>query len=314
MKVIIAVDLGGTQIRVASFLPDSTKPLQVKKIPTRSKGETAYERLVGAIASIWPADGSVMCISAAIPGPVDPETGIIMFTPNIPGWENFPLAQKLTERFGVSVFLGNDANMAALGEWKFGAGRGHKHVLYLTISTGIGGGVIVDNQLLSGFRGLAAELGHVTVLPEGPMCGCGRRGHLESISSGTGIANYVKEQLALGTASSLAALPSPSAREIAEAARNGDVLAIQAFERAGKFLGIAMANFLCIFNPSIVIFGGGVSFSGELLFAPMRKVIQEQIMGTSYLDGLEIASAKLGDDAGLIGALALAIYKTKHDN
>lgn len=314
MENIIAADIGGTQIRVALYALDTTKPLQIKKIPTKAAKSEPYARLVEAIESLWPADGKVLCISAAIPGPVDPQTGVIASTPNIKGWEDFPLAEKLRDHFKVPVFLGNDANLAAMGEWRFGAGIGHKDVLYLTISTGIGGGVIANNRLLEGSHGMATELGHVTVLPNGPKCGCGQRGHLEAVAAGPAIVRYANEQLSEGKPSILKQGENLTAREISAAARAGDALAISALARAGKYIGQALADFLVIFNPSIVILGGGVSFSGDLLFNPMREALKKSVMDQEYLQGLEITIAKLGDDAGLLGALALAISKIKHDN
>ena len=314
METIVAVDIGGTQIRVAIFTTEGEKPLQIKKIPTKTAHSQPYDRVVEAIEGLWPADGQVACISAAIPGPVDPRTGVIVSTPNIEGWKDFPLAAKLHERFLVPVYLGNDANLAATGEWEYGAGKGHRDLLYLTISTGIGGGVIINNQLLEGSRGMGAELGHITVLPNGPLCGCGKRGHLEAVAAGPAIARYVRAQLAKGKPSLLKSGENLTAREIASAARAGDKLAISALARAGKFIGLAMADFLLIFNPTIVIFGGGVSFSGEFLFGPMRKSLKKNIMDLEYLKDLEITTAKLGDDAGLLGALALAKSKIKHDN
>ncbi len=259
------------------------------------------------IQTIWPEKETVSAIVVASPGPVDPERGIIFSAPNIPGWENFPLADRLNERLRVPVFLGNDANLAALGEWKFGAGRGHRHLLYLTISTGIGGGIISDNQLLLGARGLAGELGHIPILPDGPVCGCGQAGHLEALASGPAIAEYVKEKLRQGAVSSLQPDPKITAADIGEAALAGDVLAMEAYLRAGKFIGQALAGFLHIFNPSVVIFGGGVSFSGSLLLDPVRESLEKYVMDPGYLEGLTITTAELGDDAGLYGALALAL-------
>jgi glucokinase len=314
MTIIVTVDIGGTQIRVATFAPDGIKPLQVKKIPTKAAKSDPYTRVVGAIETLWPKDGRVECIAAAIPGPVDPNTGVIASTPNIQGWKDFPLAEMLHAHFKVPVFLGNDANLAALGEWKFGAGQGHKNLLYMTISTGIGGGVIVDDHPLEGAHGLGGELGHVTVLPNGPMCGCGQRGHLEAVAAGPAIVRFFNEQVANGKTSSLQAGDNLTAREISTAARNGDALAISAIARAGEYIGRALADFLVIFNPTIVIFGGGVSFSGEFLFNPLQKALQKSIMDHAYLDGLTITTAQLGDDAGLLGSLALAKSKIKHDN
>jgi glucokinase len=242
----------------------------------------------------------------ASPGPLDPYTGTILDTPNIPEWVNFPVGPKLSEHFGVPVYLDNDANMAGLAEWQYGAGRGHNDLIYLTISTGIGGGVISNGRLLQGYRGMGAELGHMIIDPNGPVCGCGHHGHAESFASGTAIARYFCEQLDAGQKSSLPAQPAPSAAQIAEAALQGDALAISAFQRAGHYLGIAVANYLATFDPSILIFGGGVSRSGDLLFKPFRESLEKHIFHPHYLDDLIITKAALGDDAGLLGALALA--------
>ncbi len=305
MEVIVTADIGGTHIRVAVFHKEGSKPIRQKRIATKGK-DPAHVRLNNLIAELIQPGDQVLAISAAAPGPTDPKLGLVLNAPNIAGWENLPLARIITSRVNVPVYLGNDANLAALGEWRFGAGRGHNDLVYLTISTGIGGGVICDGHLLLGHRGLAAELGHITVDPAGPMCGCGHRGHLEAFSSGTAIARYVAGQLASGRTSSLTAIPSPSARDISAAADAGDPLAVESLERAGHYLGIAIANYLHIFNPSIVILGGGVSSSGAHFFLPMRQSLKECVFAPGYLDNLTVTTAALGDDVGLLGALALA--------
>ncbi len=311
MKTYIAIDIGGTQIRAACYPENATTPLSVEKTATHAAGATPLENLIAAVRKVWPEDGEVAAIAAIAPGPLNPYTGIIIEAPNIPGWEGLPLRQHLQDAFGVPVALGNDANLAALGEWKFGAGQGHHHLVYLTVSTGIGGGVIVDDHLILGLSGMAAELGHVVLLPDGPLCNCGHRGHLEALASGPGLARWAKEQLEAGVASSLPTDRPFSGKDVADAAKAGDALSIAALARAGKFLGMAIANFLAIFNPSIVIIGGGVSQSGELLFAPLRAAVHEYAMNEQYTDGLSIVPAALGDDVGLIGALALAV-ETAH--
>jgi glucokinase len=305
MTHIVAVDIGGTHIRAALYQPNSITPVAHKR--TRSLGNEpgVYDRLERAIESVWTPD-HVRAIGIASPGPLDPYTGTILDTPNIPEWVNFPLASKLSSHFNVPVYLDNDANMAGLAEWQFGAGKGHENLVYLTISTGIGGGVISQGCLLQGFRGMGAELGHMTINPDGPLCGCGQRGHIESFSSGPAIARYVAEQLTAGQKSSLQGEADISAAQIADAARAGDALGISAFERAGYYLGIAVANYLAIFDPSILIFGGGVSQVGDLLFKPFKESLRKHIFHPHYLDNLVITKAALGDDAGLLGALALA--------
>jgi glucokinase len=284
---------------------DSTEPLFQKRISTRGKG-TPTERLLGLIGDAWPKEGRVLSIGAAFPGPLDPFAGVIISAPNIKGWENLPIRQILRDRFHVPVAVGNDANLAAVAEWRFGAGRGHHNLVYLTISTGIGGGVIIEDQLLLGMRGLAAELGHVTVWPDGPLCSCGLHGHLESVGSGTALANYFNEQAALGKPTSVHADPIPTSKEISKAADAGDALAIEALGRAGYYVGIGIANYLLTFNPSIVILGGGVSRCGPAFYDPLRKSMTEHILRPEYADTLVLTTAQLGDDVGLLGALVLA--------
>jgi glucokinase len=307
MKKYISVDVGGTQIRVAIFGENSIVPLVQKKIPTQGDNQTPIERIIALLKELWPSDGEVNSIAIAAPGYLDPEKGIVLTAPNIPGWKNYPLASLLREHFDVPIYLGNDANLAALGEWKFGAGRGHHDILFMTVSTGIGGGIISGDKLITGVNGMAGEIGHVVSVPDGPICGCGKRGHLEAVASGTGIARHVREQLANGVPSVFPAGSSPSAKEIAQAAKNGDKLSKEAFDLAGFYLGRTVADFLHILNPSILILGGGVSMSGDLIIKPMKESMAKHVIVPEYMDKLEIVQAALGDDAGLLGALALSI-------
>lgn len=309
MSTFIAADIGGTHIRVAAYEKDNPTPLTHKRTRSYGKKTGIFSRLVKAIETVWPANDSVRAIGMASPGPLDPKSGIVLATPNIPEWLDFPLTEKLSQHFGVPAYLDNDANLAALGEWKFGAGRGHHHLLYLTISTGIGGGVIVNDRLLHGQHGLAAELGHVTVLADGPVCSCGYKGHLEALAAGPAIVRYVREQLEAGIQSELRSGEELNAREVAEAAKRGDTLAKSAYQRAGEYLGIGVASFLHTFDPSIVILGGGVSQSGALLFEPFEASLREHTFNPRYLENLTLTTAALGDDAGLLGALALAQIK-----
>lgn len=305
MNYSIAVDIGGTQMRAACYSEESQSPHQIQRIATQG-GKTPLERLLELLHTVWPADGPVTGIGLAAPGPVDPYEGVILKAPNIRGWENLPLRQILQDEFHVPAAVGNDANLAALGEWRFGAGQGHHFMIYLTISTGIGGGVILDDHLVLGVRGLATEVGHITVLPDGPLCGCGQRGHLEALASGPAICRWVTQEIANGVPTVLQAGKLLTAKEIGEAARQGDELAIAALARAGTFIGVAVADFLHIFNPTAVIIGGGVTQTGPLLFDPLRTAMREHLMSPDYMENLMLAPAALGDDVGLMGALALA--------
>jgi glucokinase len=306
MGAIIAVDIGGTHLRAALYEPENTRPIVHERVQTHTEEPDVYGRMEALIGSIWPTDKEVEAIGVASPGPLDSHTGYILKTPNISEWQNFPLGPSLSKHFHVPVFLDNDANLAALGEWRFGAGRGHHHVLYLTISTGVGGGVIADDHLLQGYHGLATELGHTIVDPDGPPCSCGFAGHLEAFSSGPAIVRYVLQELQAGAKSSLRLADNITARVIADAAMHGDALSVSAYHRAGEYLGIGVASFLHAFDPSIVIFGGGVSRVGALLFDSFHASLKKRVFHPRYLEDLKIEMAALGDDAGLLGALALA--------
>jgi glucokinase len=306
MSNYIAVDIGGTQIRAGLYPRDGLEPIKLERASTRHPTATPLERMIELIASIWPEDNKVAAIGTAAPGPIDPRLGIIREAPNIQGWVNIPLRKHLEDHFHVPIALGNDANLAALGEWKYGSGKGHHDLLYLTISTGIGGGVIIDDRLMVGANGLAAELGHVTVLPGGPLCGCGLHGHLEAVASGPAIARWAEQELQRGVPTSLIPGPGLTAKAIGMAAATGDELAIAALARSGTFIGRALADYLHIFNPSIVIIGGGVSQAGSFLMDPIRTSINENVISPYYTDNLILTTAALRDVAGLMGALALA--------
>ncbi len=309
MGIIVAVDIGGTHMRAASYATDKLKPILQKRIETLATEPDGFNRLLNLIQDIWPKDESVDAIGVASPGPLNPYTGYLLAPPNNPEWHNFPLAPNLSRHFNVPAYLDNDANLAGLAEYRFGAGMGHHDVLYITVSTGIGGGVIIRDKLLQGYHGLAAELGHSIIDPDGPLCSCGYNGHLESFSSGPAIVRYVLGKLEAGARSSLKREAGLTARDIAEAAKQGDVLAISAYQRAGEYLGIGVASFLHAFDPSIVIFGGGVSQVGPLLFDSFHASLKKRVFHPRYLEDLVITTAALGDDAGLLGALALAQMK-----
>jgi glucokinase len=303
----IAIDIGGTQLRAAVYPEEGLIPVDQKSISTHQGKEKPEVRLLDLIQSVWPKDDGVRCIAAGVAGPVNPKSGIVYHAPNISGWIDFPLGTFISHKFKTETRIGNDANLAGLGEWKHGAGVGHHDLIYLTISTGIGGGIIIDDKMLVGPHGIAAEVGHITVWPGGPLCGCGKRGHLEAVSSGTGIANFVKDQIDKGVASALVdCRDSISAKEVTRAAQHGDELAVKAFDQAGRFLGQAIADLCLLFEPTMIVLGGGVTKAGDLLMNPMRQALQEGVFTPEYLQHLEISLAKLGDQVGLVGALTLA--------
>ena len=312
MPTVVAVDLGGTNIRAAIFPTAEAKPTAIARAPTlAAEGpEAVIDRIIAAIQEVASGIEGGMRIGLGAPGPLDPKRGLVIEAPNLPGWVNIPLRDRLEQHFECPVALGNDANLAGLGEWRHGAGRGAHNLLYLTLSTGIGGGVIVDNRLLVGAHGLAAELGHMTVRPDGPLCGCGQRGHLEAVASGPAIARRARERLAAGEASALRAVADwdrdLTAEDVGRAALAGDSLAVAVVAEAGAAIGTHLANLLHVFNPEVIVLGGGVSQIGAPLFGPIEQALRENVMHPAYLEGLRLERAALGDDAGLIGAMVLA--------
>lgn len=314
MAQIVSVDLGGTHIRAALFPTFEPTPATQTKIETlASEGPDAViERIAKTIENQIPerVESNQIRIGIGAPGPLDPATGVILEAPNLPGWINIPLVERMQTHFDCPVALGNDANMAALAEWQFGAGAGTQHLIYLTISTGIGGGVISDGRLLTGVHGYAGELGHVTISLEGPHCACGQYGHVEALAAGPAIARRANEKLAAGQSSSLRdkyeAEGEIRAEDVGHAAHQGDSLALETLDEIGDILGNHLANLAHTFNPEIFVLGGGVSQIGEPFFKPIHEAIRKYAIHPSYLEGLRIVPAALGDDAGLVGAMILA--------
>ena len=313
MSSLIAVDLGATNLRVAYFKRDQPPPADSIKVPTlASQGPDAViARMIETIESILPARKKKdLRIGVGSPGPLDPFRGVILDTPNMPGWNEIPLCERLAEHFSCPVVLDNDANLAALGEWSHGAAQGTKNMIYLTISTGIGGGAIIDGKLLRGAQGLAGELGHMSVQSGGSQCGCGQHGHLETLASGPAIARRALALLEAGEASMLAELVDDSEPLSAElvglAARKGDALAREVVGEAGEHIGRHLASLAHAFNPEVIVLGGGVSRIGELFFEPIERAMRKHVMHPAYVDQLRLLPAKLGDSAGLVGAMVLA--------
>ena len=301
MNVTIAIDIGASRMRAASYALDGTEPVLYNQIATRSEGIPVEDRLTNLIESICPDDFNILSIAAACPGPMDPINGIIVAPPNIPEWRYFPLQEFLQTTFSVPVALNNDASLAAYGEWYFGAGKNCSDLIYLTISTGIGAGIILDNSLFIGPSGFGAEIGHTTLESKGPECSCGQTGHLEALASGPSIVRWVKSKLADETLKEHFPEGELTAKLVSDAAEDGNELALAAYERAGKYIGLAIADLLHIFNIPRIIIGGGVSRAGDLLFDPIRKSIKEYVISEVYLENLQVLPAALGDDFGLDG-------------
>jgi glucokinase len=313
---VIGVDLGGTQIR--AVLADATgKMLARHKLLTLAHEglEAVQKRLLAAIAAVMPAEG-VAAIGVGAPGPTDPYRGIILMGPNLPGWRNVNLSELISARFGTPTFVGNDANLAGLAEHRYGAGRGVRHMVYVTVSTGVGTGVIVDNRMLLGRQGLAAELGHMTInvaTEDNDRDDDGIIGTLEGLAAGPHIAKRAQAALAAGVQSMVTdlvegELGAVTPRILNEAARAGDRFALEQFALTGKYLGIGIANMLHIFNPERIVMGGGVWIHAkDLMEDAMWRTIRARAQSPEYWQDLSIVTAALGDDVGLLGAVALAL-------
>ncbi len=310
---LIAVDLGGTQIRTARYTADGVQEARVA-MPTNPQDgvEPVLQRMRSAIRQVWPMQGQVAAIGVGVPGPLDSKKGIVRFAPNL-GWSDVPLRRLMLETFDVPVFVANDADVAALGEHRFGAGQGVADMVYLTVSTGVGGGLIVDNHLFTGGNGLGGEVGHITVEPHGRRCRCGNIGCLETVASGTAIARAARERIAAGEPSALIDMVNGdlsliTAKEVNEAGQRGDPLARAVFAEAGSYLGIAMVSLMYLLNPSLFVLGGSVTKAGELLLAPLRATIEDRAP-QAYREQTRIVTAMLGGDVGLWGALALCLMQ-----
>ena len=309
---VLALDIGGTNFRLA-LVDEDGSILKQNRGSSRSEDgpEAAIRTVLEAAGDVLAGTepGSLAGMGIAIAGLVTPKTGVLLTSPNLLSWYNTPVKDIFEREFRIPVSVGNDANMAVLGEHRFGAGAGSDDVIYITWSTGIGGGVIIGGKLLTGSCGFAAELGHMTIDISGPKCNCGSIGCLEMLSSGTAIARFAAERLSNGEASAIATAvdgdpAKVTAKIVADAARSGDPLALEVMHTAAANLGVGLANFVHIFNPEIIVLGGGVSQSADILFQHVREVVAERIM-PDY--SVRIEPAALGDDCGLLGAAALVL-------
>ncbi|HOB91595.1 MAG: ROK family protein [Bacillota bacterium] len=310
----IGVDLGGTKI--ATGAGDQTGAILVRDVrPTEAhKGtEATINNIKASIRQVLEQLGpdlQVCGIGVGSPGPLSVSEGVVYSAPNL-GWDHVPIRQILKDEFGVRVEVGNDANVAGLAEWRFGAGEQCRNMIYVTVSTGIGGGIIVDGKLLLGSHDFAGEIGHMIMVENGPLCGCGRRGCFETLASGTAIARRAQEAVRLGVPTAMLELVDGDIDRIdsavvARADAAGDALASEILDEAIRYLSIGLGNLVTIFNPDRIVIGGGVSNIGDRLFRPLRRMILSRAMRES-VSRVEIHRAKLGSDVGVVGAMCLVM-------
>lgn len=308
MRAALAVDLGGTQVRAAlvgedgTFLAAHAEPTLARDGPEAVIGQIV--RLLRQMESR--ADGcTILGVGIGAPGPLDLERGVVLHAATLDGWTDVPLAAILHARLGRPVRVENDANAAALGEWMFGAGRGTRHMVFVTVSTGIGGGVIVDGRLLHGRHGMAGEVGHMAISDSDIPCACGSVGCWEALAAGPALARFANAQAALDPSTTLPRDGTASARHVVAAASAGDALAGRLLDREAQWLGVGFANLLHLFSPERIIVGGGVSAGLEQMRPRIEQVMHRRVM-VPYRD-VPVLRAALGADAGLAGAAGLML-------
>lgn len=313
---VLAIDLGGTKIASAIVSSEGRVLARDYRLTLADEGvEPVIARILSAVEHLLKKGGVGLSrldsISIASAGAIDSERGLVTSSPNLPGWHNVPLRGMVRERFGVSTFLINDASAAALGEHRLGAGRGTENLIYITVSTGIGGGIIINGRLYLGTSGSAGEIGHMTIDVNGPECYCGNNGCLEVLASGRAIAREAIRRLGEGESSALTGIVAGkidliTAREVSQAAEAGDPLALGVVSQAAMYLGVGMVNVVNIFNPEVIVFGGSVAKMGDLLLNPVRQLVKDRAFELSA-QAVRIVPASLGDDVGLLGAACFAL-------
>jgi glucokinase len=313
-KYVVGIDLGGTKISGA-FADLEGNVLSQYTIPTSaSEGANAVlDRIIAVINRVIEESGKgieqISAIGIGSPGPLDSKRGIIIESANLP-FKNFNLVAPVKDRFKVPVYLENDANVAAIGEYLFGAGKGTENMVYITVSTGIGGGAVINGRLYKGSTSNALEIGHTTIDPEGPRCNCGNYGCAEAFASGTAIGRQAKEAVAANLDTSLKNYENVGSYEVFREAEKGDRVATDILEKSLKYLGICIANVITSFDPEVVAIGGGVSKGGEIVFDRVKEVVHTRCLKT-MAESCRIVPTGLGADAGVIGAVALAITENR---
>jgi glucokinase len=305
----IGLDLGGTQVRAA--LVEDARILRRASVLTDVKGGPRavmdqIGRLVGEVSG--GGDGDVAAIGVASAGPLDTPSGIILDIPTMPGFAMFPLREAVATATGLPVILENDAIAAAFGEWRHGAGRGLRNLAYITVSTGIGGGIVADGRLIRGRRGMAGHVGHIRLGQEGPPCACGATACFEALASGTALGRRAREEAAIhpqGFLARAAKVRPVDARDVIDGARAGDAACRALVEEEARFLGQGITAVIHCFSPDRVILGGGVSQAFDLLDEGIHAVIRADAL-PAFRD-VSVVPSELGDNAGLIGAAAMAL-------
>ncbi len=320
MNVYVGCDLGGTNIKAGLVNIDTGAVIVSDSTPTQSrKGpESVLKRMAGLIEELIASSkiekSEIGGLGISAPGVIDLETNTTLFLPNLYGeWKNVPVGEQLHDYLGLEVSMLNDVRAITFGEWAFGAGKEVDSMACFAIGTGVGGGLVVNNQLVLGFGGTAGELGHQTVDLNGPVCGCGNRGCIEVYASGPAIAAMAARGVRQGWSTKIAELIDNDLNKltpeiVSKAAQMGDAFAKEVWQRAGAFLGIGVANILTSVGVKRVVIGGGVAKAGDLLLDPIRREVKKRVF-LMPVDKVDIITAKLGTDAGIVGMAAWSAQK-----
>jgi len=308
----IGIDVGGTKV-LGGVVDSDGKILATARKDTPQQGGKALTQVIAETALELMNQHEVTSVGVSAAGFVSADRTTILATPNIANWNGVNLVEELTALIGLPIVIENDANAAAWGEAKFGAGRNQQHMMMLTVGTGIGGGIVIDGKLHRGAFGIAAEIGHMRVVPEGHLCGCGARGCFEQYASGNALIRHAREAISAspdmarnllsrgdGTVAGLTGVA------ITEGARDGDTVALAAFNTTGQWLGAGIASLSVLLNPSYVVIGGGVIDAGEILLKPTREALERTMPFAGKHPFPTLIAAELGNDAGLVGVSDLA--------
>ena len=312
MTNTIGIDVGGTKV-LGGVVSQTGEILTIARRDTPREGGRALTETIGDVALALANEFSVDSVGVSAAGFISSDRQTILATPNIAGWNGVNLDQELTQIIGKRIVLENDANSAAWGEFRFGAGRGRKDLMMLTLGTGVGGGLILDGALFRGAFGIGAELGHIRVIPDGHLCGCGIRGCLEQYASGSALMRHAREAISASPdlARNLLArgdgtLEGLKGHHITEAARDEDPVALAAFNTMANYLGAGIASLCAVIDPSCIVLGGGVIDAGEIFLTPTREAALRLIPFTGKHPYPEIVPAELGNNAGLVGVADLS--------
>jgi len=308
---VIGIDLGGTNVRTAVVNAQGEMLARDQRITPAEEGSDAVvmsilESVNRILAQVHVDVSDLGAVGLACAGLSNPETGVLYTSPNIPALKDVPLAGLVERELGKKVFLMNDANAAAVGELYLGAARGARNFIYVTLSTGIGAGVVIDGEIYAGSTGLASEPGHMVIDDQGPVCYCGSRGCWEPLASGTALARYARQGIQEGIKTSIldyvgGDAEKVTAEDVLKAAQDGDSLAKEVIARTAYYVGVGLANLINIFNPELIVIGGGLTNIGDMLLEPAYEEAKRRAFPQIY-QAIRFARAELGQDSGVMGA------------